>query len=91
LSREAIFYVNARDEGCDERFVWCEKEPRRLVGAEYPWLETQPDDFNGNENCVAFVIVRHGLGLGFLVDMPCFVKNYFICEVNSCFLVRSIY
>jgi hypothetical protein len=79
MSRPLMFYLNARDEKCDENFVWCDGK-KEALGADLPWLSlTEPDDFNGNENCVLFTIGTDG-GIS-IADVPCFVKALFICEV----------
>jgi len=84
LARHILIYVNARDESCDDNYVWCEKKvPKRAVGAEYPWSIYDPDDFMGNENCVAFFINGRRGSLG---DVPCHLKLYSICEVKHYFL-----
>ncbi|XP_065348888.1 uncharacterized protein LOC135945256 [Cloeon dipterum] len=75
-NRTSVF-VNARDEKCDENFVWCDKQ-KRAFGAEYGWIEDEPTDIFGNEVCVKFVILD-GRPAGFS-DERCNVKQYFICE-----------
>jgi len=75
-----LLYVNARDEKCDENFVWCDKqEVIRAVGGEYPWELFEPNDYIGNENCV--VMRTDGFSVS-IADWICNSKKKFICEVN---------
>ena len=53
LEQRIGIFVNAKDENCDDNFVWCEKqEQKRFVGPEYPWHDLEPDDLAGAETCI---------------------------------------
>ncbi|CAB3374286.1 Hypothetical predicted protein [Cloeon dipterum] len=75
-NRTSVF-VNAKDEKCDENYVWCDKQ-RRVLGPEYAWIEDEPVDIFGNEVCIKFSILN-GRPAGFS-DIQCTAKQYFICE-----------
>jgi len=87
LQQRIGIYVNAKDEKCDDNFVWCEKqEQKRYVGPEYPWHDLEPDDLSGAEICI--VMIKSN-GAFFLSDTVCSLRNYFVCEVFSQFLIHN--
>jgi hypothetical protein len=89
LQQRIGIYVNAKDEKCDDNFVWCEKhEQKRFVGPEYPWHDLEPDDLAGAETCISMVKTN---GAFFLSDTVCSLRNYFVCEVFfSIFIHNSL-
>lgn len=89
LKSKVLIYVNGRDEHCDEKFVWCgdKNYPNNTVGPEFPWSESEPNDFGGNENCVA--LNTNGVD-GTLIDVQCYTKAYFVCQASACMLSYEI-
>jgi hypothetical protein len=79
LQQRLGIYLNAKDEKCDDNFVWCEKqEQKRFVGPEYPWHDLEPDDLTGAEMCILMIKTNSTF---FLTDLSCAARNRFICEV----------
>lgn len=77
-----ILYLNAKDEKCDDNFVWCDQqEQKRFVGPEFPWRDLDPDDLTGNEVCVSMWISPNGSFV--LIDVLCTFRFYYICEVKN--------
>jgi Lectin C-type domain len=76
-----MIFVNGRDENCDEKFNWCgdKNASSSTVGSEFPWGESEPNDWGGNENCIA--LLTNGES-GTLVDLLCYAKAHFICQAR---------
>jgi len=84
LQQRIGIYLNAKDEKCDDNFVWCEKqEQKRFVGPEYPWHDLEPDDLTGAEICILMIKTNSTF---FLTDLSCLARNRFICEVFATFI-----
>ncbi|XP_059487175.1 uncharacterized protein LOC132203413 isoform X2 [Neocloeon triangulifer] len=82
-------HLNARDEKCDENFVWCTKE-KRSVGAEYTWFKNEPDDFTGNEVCIS-LSADVDIGSRGLRDGNCGSRLFFVCKGNETTNVANSY
>ncbi|XP_059487037.1 uncharacterized protein LOC132203340 [Neocloeon triangulifer] len=82
-----IWYVNARDEACDESYVWCDKQ-RRPIGTDYVWANNDPDDYISNEACLVFSFLKEGNGLR---DAACYFKYLFICESDEITTTQNVY
>jgi hypothetical protein len=78
LSSPLLFLLNARDENCDQTFVWCDN--KSIVGPEYPWGEIDPNNFLGNEMCINFWLFPKRKK-PVITDEVCAAKKHFICEV----------
>ncbi|XP_059487296.1 uncharacterized protein LOC132203499 [Neocloeon triangulifer] len=74
-----LWHVNAKDEACDESYIWCDKQ-RRPIGADYMWLDSDPDDFLASETCIALGVSNEKTGFR---DIPCYIKILFICESDD--------
>jgi hypothetical protein len=78
LSSPLLFLLNARDENCDHKFVWCDQNS--IIGPEYPWADMEPNNFVGNEMCINFWLLPNRKK-PVLSDEACTSKKFFICEV----------
>jgi hypothetical protein len=78
LSSPLMFILNARDENCYQKFVWCDQNS--IIGPEYPWGESDPNNFLGSEACINFWLFPDKKK-PVITDEVCASKKYFICEV----------
>lgn len=79
------FWTSGTDLGVEGKFWWC--QPQRgssqplVAGAKLKWAATQPNNANGNKNCVLAnnVVVADNIQL---FDADCGAAHYYICEVT---------
>lgn len=78
-------YVNASvligltDLDVENTFKWANGDVLSEEEAQYIWANNQPDDYNGNEDCVEArdPIFTH---VEALIDVPCKQVKHYICE-----------
>ncbi|CAB3380763.1 Hypothetical predicted protein [Cloeon dipterum] len=73
------FWTSGSDGGCEGKYGFC--STRRFAHAnETFWMQNEPNDAGGNQNCLAVNAVNNK---ALLSDEPCSTKLRYICEGRS--------
>ncbi|XP_065335259.1 macrophage mannose receptor 1-like [Cloeon dipterum] len=73
------YWTSGSDLGCEGKFGWCSQGGVEF-GDNIPWLYNEPNNGDGNENCVNIDIIAWDSVKFKLNDNNCDKKMKFICE-----------
>ena len=71
------WWIGADDKEREGSFQWSTSEKNINFSN---WMSGQPNDFNGNQDCVGIYISSNSVYHGKWYDYTCSIKHFFICE-----------
>lgn len=76
-----IFWTSGVDSGCPFNFRWCSTNTT-FTNASINWLSGQPNNLNGIQDCVQFMLTTGLWTSSAFNDESCAYANYYICEAE---------
>jgi len=76
-----IFWTSGVDSGCPYNFRWCASNST-FNNASINWLSGQPNNLNGIQDCVQFMLTTGMWTASAFNDESCGYANYYICEAE---------
>lgn len=85
-----IFWTSGTDLGCPFNFRWCSSNTS-FTNASINWLAGQPNNLNGIQDCVQFMLTTGMWTSSAFNDESCAYANYYICEAERSVLQSIAY